>query len=325
VRIQLQATHRLGHSTAIVMSVALLVGLAGPPTRGSAADPGPASDFALTVSPTRLVIAPGQINDEQHFKVSNKGSAPIEVEISKRDFTANAQGTMLFQAHAAYSASNWVTATPDQFQLGPGATQDVGVRIALPSQPEPGDHQVALVFVVPAGAEKTTNIRVNRGVGTPVFIAVPGPIDTSTHIAGLRVPGFALRGPLTFSTTVQDTGTVHRDFRGDGNRLAVSVDGQKVEFPDFTVLRGATREIDARWADAPLWCICEATMSLARADGSVQTVTARVVILPLHLLGIAVAVILLLLFGGRFVRRRYRAHIVAAAGAYRSRHVDPED
>ena len=118
----------------------------------------------------------------------------IAVEISKRDFTADERGTMLFQAHAAYSASNWVTATPDQFALGPGATQDIGVRITLPSQPEPGDHQVALVFVVPAGTE-ATNIRVNRGVGTPLFIAVPGPLDTSTTIEGPAHGAKAYRTP----------------------------------------------------------------------------------------------------------------------------------
>jgi len=322
VRLLFRMTQRLGSGAAVVGVVAL-VGLAGLPVRGSAADPPPAADFGLTVSPTRLVVGPDQINDVRHFTVSNRGTTPIDVEIGKRDFIANAQGTLLFQAHAAYSASNWVTVTPADFRLDSGAAQDVQVRIALPREPEPGDHQVALVFVVPAGTEKTTNIRVNRGVGAPVFIAVPGPIDTSTHIGGLHVPGFSLRGPLTFSTTVQDTGTVHRDFRGDGNRLAVSVRGQRIEFPDFTVVRGATREIDARWTDAPLWCICTASVSLTRADGSVQTATARVVILPLHLFGIAVATILVLLVGGRFVRRRYRAHIVAAATAYRSRHVDP--
>lgn len=305
-------TGRGWRRVAVVLSAVLLTGVTGPPGRGFAASE-PEPDFGLLVSPTRLVVQPGQVNDEQYFQVSNKGTLPLDVEVNKRDFVASGTGTMVLQAGAPYSASNWVTVVPARFHLGPGEGTRIAVRIAIPAEPDSGDHQVALVFIVPASADSTTNIRVNRGIGVPVFVTVPGQVDASAEVTNLHAPSFVLGGPITFVATMHDTGTVHRDFRGDGGRLAIGVDGQQVEFPDFTVLRGSSREITTEWTDTPLWCFCQATVSMARADGTIQQATATVVILPLHLLGIALVALLALLLGGRFLRQRYRAQIEAAA------------
>jgi hypothetical protein len=302
---------------AVIVSVVLLAGVVGPPGRGSTA-PASESDFGLMVSPTRLVVAPGQVNDEQFFRVDNKGGAPLDVEVNKRDFVASTTGTMELQADAPYSASNWVTATPARFHLEPGAATQISVRIAVPTNPETGDHQVALVFIVPASNDGTTNIRVNRGIGVPVFVTVPGAVDDSAEIAALSAPRFVLSGPVTFAATLRDTGTVHRDFRGDGGRLTIDVDGRQVEFPDFTVVRGSSRDITAEWTDTPLWCFCQATVAIPRADGTTQQATVKVMILPLHLMAIGLAALLVLLLGGRFLRRRYRSQVEAAAAALHS-------
>ncbi len=235
------------------------------------------------------------------------------VTVSKRDFVANQSGNMVFQAGAPYSASTWVTTTPDHFTLPPHVSQKVLVHVTIPDRPEPGDHQVALVFLVPAGTD-ANNIRVNRGIGAPVLIAVPGAITDATVVSGLAGPRFALTGPVQFTATIQDAGTIHRDFRGDGHRLTVDVAGQHVEFPDFTILRDSQRDVVTQWKNPPFACICHATISISGANGVTrQTVT--VVIFPLHLVGIGVAVLLALLFITRIARRRYRAHIVAAAAA----------
>lgn len=206
---------------------------------GSGSDSGPG--FSLSVTPARLVVPPGELGADQVFRVTNGGDAPIDVHVEKSDFTADRSGTVVLRERAPYSASTWVTAVPGEFRLASGATRQVRVRIAVPDAPEPGDHQVALVFTVDAGA-RGGNIRINRGVGVPLFIGVPGYAHDAAEVTALRAPGFAVGGPVPITAGIRSTGTAHRDFLGAG-RLSVRVNGADVPFPGFTVMRGATREV----------------------------------------------------------------------------------
>jgi hypothetical protein len=292
------------------VSVPALVCTAGP---ASAYSPPAGPAFSLTVSPTRLVVDPRHIGDVQTFQVINGGRSPLNIEVEKRNFTASADGTLEFQADAPYSASTWVDTTPSSFRLQPHSTMNVHVRIAMPAKPEPGDHQVALVFVVPAVDQKS-NIRINRGIGAPIYITVPGKANDSVQLDGLTAPRFSLSGPISFTTTVRDVGTVHRDFRGV-DQLGVQVDGENVPFPEFTVLRGSDRQLATQWRNPPLICFCTASVSITDADGVVHRVTASVIIFPVHLVAILLAVIVLLIFAIRLMRRRYRKQVLTAADA----------
>jgi hypothetical protein len=255
--------------------------------------------------------------------VINAGRKPFTVTVQKADFTAGDDGALHFQPDAPYAAASWVQVTPTHFVVAPGATTDVTFRVSMPDRAEPGDHQLALIFKVPAG-RNAANIRINRGIATPVFIAVPGPVSRSVEVSRLRAPGFALHGPLLFSTRVHDIGTVHRDFRGKG-KLHVDVGGSRVSFPDFTVLRDSTREVTARW-NPPLMCVCHATLSVPGSAGTQSTAAVRIIVFPLHLLAILLGGLLALLLLGWFVRRRYRAKVLAAAAALRvDQGADEED
>jgi hypothetical protein len=197
------------------------------------------------------------------------------------------------------------------FELAPGATQIVTAAIAVPPRPEPGDHQVALVFLVPAGATGA-NVKINRGIAIPAYIAVPGPLDESASLSNLGATGFSIGGPVKVTVDVHGTGTVHRDFRGT-TPLRVSAAGTAADFPDFTVMRGATRVISTTW-NPPLACICHPSVSFTNADGTVQTRTLRVVVLPLPLIAATAGGLLVLVALVWFSRRRYRASVIKAAG-----------
>ncbi|GAA4234639.1 hypothetical protein FHR32_005559 [Streptosporangium album] len=45
-------------------------------------------------------------------------------------------------------AVDWVTVTPHRFRLAAGESTPVSARISVPSDPEPGDHQLALVLLM---------------------------------------------------------------------------------------------------------------------------------------------------------------------------------
>lgn len=266
--------------------------------------------FALTISPTRLVIGQNEAAAPHRILVVNRGEAAVPVTVQKRDFVGSPDGTLSFQKVAPYSASTWVDVEPTTFLLAPGTSQAVTATVRVPAQPEPGDHQLALVFLVPAG-QTSANVKINRGVATPVYITVAGPTDNSAAVSDLAGPGFASGGPVTLTAKMHDTGTVHRDFRG---ATALQVGSSTSSFPDFTVLRGSTRDISTTW-DPPLMCICHPSVSVTDADGTVHTSTIRVIVFPLPQALILLGALLLLALAFVLLRRRFRAHVVDLATA----------
>jgi archaellum component FlaG (FlaF/FlaG flagellin family) len=262
------------------------------------------SEFALMVSPTRIAVAQADTGKPAQILVVNRGHSPVPVTAQERDFTGGADGSLAFQDKAPYSASEWVTVTPASFVIAPGATQVVTAAIVVAADPEPGDHQVAIVFLVPAG-QTEANVKINRGVATPVYITVTGPTDDSASLSDLSAPGFTIGGGVDVSAKVHNTGTVHRDFRG-ATVLSVDAAGGDAAFPDFTVIRGATRDISTTW-EPPLICVCHPRISFVNADGSVQTVVARVIVFPFHLLGILLVVLALIVLVVRRNRKRRAA------------------
>jgi hypothetical protein len=270
--------------------------------------------FGLTISPTRLVVGPSEIGTTQEVTVINRGQAPLQVRADKRNFTSSRSGSLSYAKNAAYGAATWVTVRPASFVLAPGAAQVVTARIDKPSAAEPGDHQVAIVFLIPTSQGKG-NIKINRGIAAPMYITVPGAVDSSMSLTGLRAARFAMRGPVAITATMRNLGTVHRDFRAP-SPLTIEAGGGTAAFPDFTVPRGATRDIVASW-DPPLACICHPSVSFVNTGQAVQTQTIRVIIFPWHLLGIAVGSFLALLLLIRLARRHYRAQVSKAAALQR--------
>jgi hypothetical protein len=89
----------------------------------------------------------------------------------------------------------------------------------------------------------------------------------------------------------------------------VKVAGRTVDFPDFTVTRGAVREVTTQWLDPPLFCLCRATLTVTAADGTAQVRSVRIVVVPVTLLVAVVAGVVLLVVTAIVVRRIFRAQV----------------
>jgi len=313
--------------TAALAASAVLLGAVMPLAMGSAAraadPPTPRSTpsqnttyhreddkFSLTVSPTRVAVDPEQLSKTQKILLVNRGHAPLAITVQKRNFTGGADGTLVFAEKAPYSASEWVTVDNPSFTIAPGSSHTLGVTIDVPANPEPGDHQVALVFMVPA-VRSDANISINRGIGTPFYIQVPGPSDDSVSLSRLDAPAFSAGGTVDVSARLRNTGTVHRDFRGD-TALKLGAAGDPARFPDFTVIRGAVRDVRTTW-NPPLLCICQVKVAFDNADGAPQSATVRVIVFPVKLAAIALAVLIVVIALFVWRRRRYAAAVQAAA------------
>lgn len=270
-------------------------------------------NYALTVSPSRLSIGQRDIGTTQRITLINRGQQPLPVIVQKRNFSVGHDGTITYEHNAPYAASAWVTVQPRQLRLEPGKAQVVLATVKAPAAREPGDHQMALVFLVPAG-HGAGNVRLNRGVGIPVYITAPGPVVDAVFLDGLHARGFVAGGPVAVTATVHNTGTVHHDFRAP-SPLTVKAPGRAQAFPDFTVPRGSTRDIATTWAP-PFLCICHPTVTLTTANGGQQTQTVQVIVFPWPWFAGALAGLLLAIVLVRLLRRRYHTQVLRAAALH---------
>ncbi|MEU8035403.1 hypothetical protein [Streptosporangium sp. NPDC049078] len=302
-----------GRLQCVIVAVLLVGDLVSAMGSVASAASGPAPDFSLTVSPARLVVGPEEIGEPQSFRVMNEGRSPVEVVVERASFTVDRTGRMVFERDAPRSAAGWLRVAPAGFRLAPGAERSVTVRIDPPPRPEYGEHQVALLFAVPADSGGG-DIKLDRVIGTPIYLTVPGPIDTSVWLGDLATSGgFVTGGPVDFTLTVNNVGTVHRDFfvpRG----LKVAVNGYDVPFPDFTLSRGASRTVTARWANPPFMCVCHATVSISGTGGT-STRSTVLIIFPLRFLGVLLVSVTALYVLAWLPRRRVRARVFAGIRA----------
>lgn len=270
------------------------------------------ANFSLTVSPARLAIGQGDIGSTQQVTLINRGQAPLAVTVDKRNFTVGSDGSIRYQDDAPYAASSWVSVSPKQVLIEPGKAQVVSATVKAPKGQEPGDHQVALVFMVPA-EKSDKNIKISRGVGLPVYITAPGPVVDAVSLSGLRAPPFASLGSVPITATVTNHGTVHHDFRRP-SPLTVTAPGTAEPFPDFTVPRDSVRDIATTW-NPPFLCVCHPTVTMTSADGGLQTHSVRVIVFPWQWFAGGVGALLVVLLLVRVSRRRYRASVAKAAAA----------
>ena len=304
----------------LVLSVVAAVPAAAAPDPVS---PGPVPrghGVSMLVTPPRLTIAASQIVKPQWLEIENRGSVPLNVDAELEGLAQNGNGSSLLEADAPFSATTWVTLTPDHFQVDPGTRRYIRVLVRVPPSPEPGDHNLAIIFLLPARPGRG-NIHIAQGVGVPVLITVPGQVIDHVSLAKLAATGFSAGGPINVTATVRESGDVHHSFISKNSRLAARSGGTTVLFPSFTVLRDSTVTVTTKWKDPPVICLCHITSSVT-SDGQRTTVTATVVIFPVFQVVIGVGVIAALLLIFQFLRLHHRRRLSAAYEAGRRSGVD---
>jgi hypothetical protein len=288
---------------ALLLAVLTAAGVALPGASARAADP-PLVPFSLTLAPTRLIVPATGRPSTQIITLTNNGASVVHVNALRYDFTQAPDGDIQFIPARALSAASWLTVTPTAFVIAPGHRQQILVRIAIPSDPDPGEHQVGLVFSVPSG-KTDNNIAVNRGVGTQLLISVPGPVVHRVALTGLTAPRFVDGRSAQLTATIHNSGTVHRDYLGAAP-LRASIQGSQVTFPDFTVLRDSSRIISTRAQHLPLMCVCRVTVTADDGTGRPTSLNRRVIVFPLRAaIGVLlVTIALIVLSRRRRIRRR---------------------
>jgi len=292
---------RVAAASAVLLAVVFGVAV-GLPAAAAAGPTRPRPGFALSLSPTRLVVPTIGGRSTQRLTVTNNGAQPLPIVVAADAFQQALDGTISFTTDGPYSATRWVRVTPPTFTVAAGRSQPVTVDVAVPPHPEPGEHQVGIVFLT-AQHQARGNLAVNRGVGAQLLINAPGPVTNQITLGRLRAPWFADGGPVALRLSVGNAGTAHRDYLPP-RLLHGTVGGQRVDFPPFTVLRASARDLTTSWDSPPWVCICRARVTTDDGNGHQIVSTAQIIVFPAP----ATAGLLLLVVGisllGRGLRRR---------------------
>jgi hypothetical protein len=247
--------------------------------------------------------------------VQNTGSIWLDVHARVVKLAQAKDGSALPEANALSLGVGWVRVVPSHFFVRPGTSRRIFVHIRVPRHPEPGDHDVAILFMVPPARGKG-NIHISAGIGVPVLITVPGQVIDNVSVTGLHVAGFSAGGAISLAATVRESGDVHHSFRGPHNRLVARVGGTAVMFPPITVLRGSTITMATKWTGHPVMCICHVSVALV-SGGHRSTAVATVVIFPVFQVLSAIGILLALLAAFLLARRYQRSKLTAAYEAGR--------
>lgn len=297
---------RLSMRISSLLSIAALLLLAGSAEGGAA----PKAAYSLTVSPTRLIVPASRSQATHVFDVSNTGTKSLRVETTFSDIAQGRSGTLSFAPGGPFSATNWVKATPENFQLIPGQHQKVRVSVTVPPHPEPGEHQVGMVFRVPP-KKGSGNLAVSGAIGSEILIGVPGKVVREVALSNLDAPTFSNGGTTPLTLTIRNLGNVHREYLAP-HRLVARVNGERVAFPDFSVLRDSVRTVTTDWTDPPLLCLCTVTVSTDDGQGHTVRARARIIVFPFALAAgtLIMAIGLGLLLRGQHRRSRRKLNEV---------------
>jgi len=153
------------------------------------------------------------------INVTNPNDFEIGVKSEIEDFLPEGTGgavELIGESEEITSLFRWIRVEPDSFNLAAKETKTVSFEIALPEDAEPGSHYASILFraVPPEKEGKETTIGVSGRVGALVLVEVSGEVLSQGKIVSFKVPSFVGKGPVKFSATIKNTGTVHWQAKG---------------------------------------------------------------------------------------------------------------
>ena len=211
---------------------------------------------AISVSPLtfEINVNPGE-KLENYITATNNDGAKTRYRIEAEDFVPiGEEGSVVLEhdAPAAISAKRWLSFEPAEFEIEPGASQQVKFTISVPLDAEPGGKYTSLlVSTAPIGLPEGA-VGLAQKVGSLLLIRVAGAVTEKISIESFGAPIFSEYPPLTLSLRVKNSGTVH--LKPAGYVLFRNWLGQEVErvsLPQLRVIPGTTRAIPIEWK--PSW------------------------------------------------------------------------
>lgn len=283
----------------------------------------PVTAKAQTPSPRTVAVIPpsfelfanpgDSISDK--LRVRNDSAVETKYSVLVEDFRAVGEEGQVDliddQSSTTYSAASWVSPSPKNFTLKPGAEIEIPFTINIPKDAEPGGHYCSILIKMGGEASlEGTGATVSSRVGSLILLRVSGNVKEEASVESFKSDKSYYQGsPVNFELRVKDNGSNH--IRPKGTIVITNLFGQKItELPlnGLNVLPGAIRKMDTRW---------EFTSSLANRftatlvatygqQNKPLSATTSFTIFPKYLAiisGAVLLVIILLILGRKKVKR----------------------
>jgi hypothetical protein len=228
--------------------IALLSGLVFPV--------GAAGKFKVFPTVIDLERAPGTPSIGT-FNVTLKGEHGHDFEVVVKDVVQHPDGSFAFvePSRSPYSASSWLSVSPQRFDGAPDRTQPVQYQVLVPDGAEPGDHITSLLVErLPKDREATT-VPI-EAISVRLDVLVSGKAVPAAEITSLSAPKIAGGSPVNLSASISNTGNVTLDFdhANKGSLAVTSGSDRKADVGFSGVLYpDQSRVLDLSWNDAPLF------------------------------------------------------------------------
>jgi len=255
--------------------------------------------------------------------VRNVTTAPLVFDSVINDFGAKDETgapSVLVDAtdDLTTSIKSWV-GTIRPFTLQANEKTTLKVTINIPTNAEPGGHYGVIRFAgrTPDGPATVGQV---ASAGTLVLISVEGKVNETLELASLDVGKnnstgwFFENGPLTFTSRFKNTGSVHVKPVGQieiHDSFGKIVDTIPVNAEKGNVLPDSIRRFESTF-DKP-WMFGHYSADLSVGYGSTGQALVRTVsfwVIPYKLVGIALILLVTLIYVLRGVIKRYNTYII---------------
>ncbi|MEK7641700.1 MAG: hypothetical protein AAB365_01775 [Patescibacteria group bacterium] len=272
----------------------------------------------LTIQPIKIsqTMKPGD-SVSGKILLSNASEDDVVVDISIQDFIPTA-GTETFQfvgrAPGVTTVRDWISfdGTKDQFIFKKGEAREIPYTIQAPASAEPGSHFGVLFFKATRVQDAEAQIKVGTQVGVLVFVTVPGKFEQKGTITKFGVPSFVQSGPVPFTMTFENQGTVHFEPKGTieiTNTFGTKVGSVPIE--GYAVLPTGIKAMNFGWhVNGLLLGRYNATASVYDVDGNLlSTASANFYAVPIWYMVGFIVTLLVIFFLIRFVKTRLKFSI----------------
>lgn len=269
----------------------------------------------LTIQPIKIsqTMKPGDTISGK-ILLTNASEDDTYVDLSIQDFIPTA-GTETFQfvgrAPGVTTIRDWISfdGMKDRFLFKRGEVREVPYTIKAPANAEPGSHFGVLFFKATRAADMDAQIKVGTQVGVLVFVTIPGKFEQKGTIKKFSAPSFLQSGPVAFTLSFENTGTVH--FEPKGTIEITNMFGSKVgsvPIEGYAVLPTGVKNMSFNWNVVGLLLgKYNATASIYDIDGNLlSTSSTAFTAIPLWYIGGFIVALLLLFFIIKFIKTRLK-------------------
>lgn len=268
----------------------------------------------FTVGPARVVLSldPGEEYDVE-LQLTNREGRLAAFDLTTEDFASDPEhdGSPMFYSddlEGPYPAREWITPEIDRIELRHAERAFIHVKIKVPKDAEPGDHQAALIVTRDVESQPIGGFAIVSRVAALFIISVNGDVIKDGNVDSIesrRTINWFFPAFLRLST--HNNGTIHMMPEGTidiRNIFGITVD--QIPVKNWIILRESARSRDFEWHPRFALGYYKAVTNLTGFDGQpLQVVSTSFWMIPLLLVLIILFVIFFISFVVQYFFSRF--------------------